>query len=54
MFSNTEVNNRIAKASVAFGRLRENVWERIAIGVSTKLKVYHAVVLTTLLYSCET
>ena len=43
----TEVNNRIAKASVTFGRLRENVWERIAIRLSTKLKVYHAVVLTT-------
>ena len=37
----------IAKASVTFGRLRENVWERIAIRLSTKLKVYHAVVLTT-------
>ena len=43
----TEVNNRIAMASVTFGRLRENVWERIAIRLSTKLKVYHAVVLTT-------
>ena len=43
----TEVNNRIAKASVTFGRLRQNVWERIAIRLSTKLKVYHAVVVTT-------
>ena len=50
----TEDNNRIAKASVAFGRLREYVWERIAIRLSTKLKVYHAVLLITLIYSCET
>ena len=49
-----EVNNRIAKASASFGRLRENVWERRGIRRSTKLKVYHAVILTTLLYASET
>ena len=49
-----KVNNSIVKASVAFGRLRENVCERIAISISTKLKVYRAVLLITLLYSCET
>ena len=49
-----EVNNRIAKASAAFGRLRENVWERRGLSLATKLKVYHAVVLTTLLYASET
>jgi len=48
-----EVNNRIAKASSAFGRLRTNVWERRGIKTSTKLKVYSAVVLTTLLFACE-
>ena len=45
----TEVNNKIAKASVAFGSLHENVWERIAISLTTKLKVYRAAVLITLL-----
>ncbi|XP_047497804.1 uncharacterized protein LOC125044886 [Penaeus chinensis] len=49
-----EVINRIAKASSAFGRLRENVWERTGLSLTTKLKVYRAVVLTTLLYACET
>lgn len=49
-----EVNNRISKASSAFGRLRNNVWERRGITLKTKLKVYSAVVLTTLLYGCET
>lgn len=48
-----EVNNRIAKASAAFGRLRTTVWERRGITLSTKLKVYKAVVLTVLLYACE-
>ena len=49
-----EVTARIAKASVAFGRLRANVWERNGIKLDTKLKVYKAVVLPTLLYACET
>ena len=49
-----EVTARTAKASVAFGRLRTNVWERNGIRHDTKLKVYNAVVLSTLLYACET
>ena len=49
-----EVTARTAKASVAFGRLRTNVWERNGIRLDTKLKVYKAVVLPTLLYLCET
>ena len=32
-----EVTARIAKASVAFGRLRANVWERNGIKLETKL-----------------
>ena len=49
-----EVTARTANASVAFGRLRTNVWERNGIRLHTKLKVYKAVVLPTLLYACET
>jgi hypothetical protein len=49
-----EINNRVAKASAAFGRLRPNVWERRGIHLKTKLEVYKAVVITTLLYGCET
>ena len=49
-----EVTARTAKASVAFGRLRTNIWERIGIRLDTKLKVYKAIVLPTLLYACET
>ena len=48
------VNARIAKASAAFGRLRDSVSDRIGIRPDTKLKVYKAVVLPTLLYACET
>ena len=49
-----EVNARIAKASAAFGRLHGSVWDRSGIRLDTKLKVYKAVVLPTLLYACET
>ena len=49
-----EVDSRIAKASAAFGRLRHNVWDRKGIREDTKLKVYRAIVLPTLLYACET
>ena len=49
-----EVNARIAKASAAFGRLCGSVWARSGIRLDTKLKVYKAVVLPTLLYACET
>ena len=49
-----ETSNRIAKAVSAFGRLRSNVWERRGISLQTKLKVYRAVVLPTLLFASET
>jgi hypothetical protein len=49
-----EINIRIARTSSAFGRLRENVWDRRGIQLLTKLKVYKAVVLPSLLYACET
>ena len=49
-----EVTARTAKASVAFGRLRTNIWERNGIRLDTKLKVYKAVVLPTLFYAYET
>ena len=49
-----EVEMRIAKASSAFGQLRSTVWERRGIKLATKLKVYKAIILPTLLYACET
>ena len=53
MHIDNEVTARTVKASVAFGRLRTNVWERNGIRLDIKLKVYKAVVLPTLLYACE-
>ena len=49
-----ETDAKIAKDSVAFGRLRSSVWERKGVSLATKLSVYRAIVLTTLLYASET
>ena len=49
-----EINNRIQAASGAFGELWKRVWSQHGISISTKCKVYKAIVLPTLLYSAET
>ncbi|BHF57806.1 hypothetical protein SprV_0100075200 [Sparganum proliferum] len=49
-----EVANRISKASQAFGRLQSTVWNRHGLQLSTKLKMYKAVILSTLLYGAKT
>ena len=49
-----EINNPIQAASRAFGCLWKRVWSQHGISVSTKCKLYKAVVLPTLLYSAET
>jgi exonuclease III len=48
-----EIQSRISKASQALGRLRNRVLNHHNVSLSTKLKVYNAVVLTSLLYGCE-
>ena len=49
-----EVTARIAKASSAFGRLTKRLWANCGIRLGTKVAVYKAAVLTSLLYGCET
>ncbi|XP_078612812.1 uncharacterized protein LOC144882704 [Branchiostoma floridae x Branchiostoma japonicum] len=48
-----EVDNRLAKANSAFGRLYSRVWNNKHLKKFTKVSVYRAVVLTTLLYGSE-
>ena len=45
--------NRIAKATTAFGKLRHRLWNERGIKLDTKIQVYKAVVLPTLLYGSE-
>nr|VZI48834.1 unnamed protein product [Spirometra erinaceieuropaei] len=49
-----EVASRTSKASQAFGRLQSTVWNRHGLQLSTKLKMYKAVILPTLIYGAET
>ena len=49
-----EVTSRLAKASASFGRLSSRLWNDHGIRLDTKIAVYKAAVLTTLLYGSET
>ena len=49
-----KVKTRLAKASAAFDRLNRNMWNWRGISEATKIKVYRAVILTTILYGWET
>merc|ERR1712102_203781 len=48
-----EINLRVARASSSFGKLREKVWKRRGLSFETKLQVYRALVLPSLLYGSE-
>ena len=49
-----EVQSRLNKANTAYGRLRSRVFDNHSLRLSTKISVYRAVVLSSLLYGCET
>ena len=49
-----EVKHRIACASIAFGKLRQRVFEDRDLKNSTKLAVYNAMIIPALLYGAET
>ena len=49
-----DLDNRLSKAISSFGRLSKRVWQSHSLRLSTKLQVYRAVVVITLLYGAET
>jgi hypothetical protein len=49
-----EITARLAKASRAFGALHARVWSQRGVTAATKVAVYRAVVLPSLLYGAET
>ena len=49
-----EIASRISKASQALGRPRNRLLNHHNVTLDTKLKVYRAVVLSSLLYGCDT
>ena len=48
-----EIDNRLAKANSAFSRLYKCVWNNKSLKCKTKISVYRAAVLSTLLYGSE-
>ena len=48
-----EIAIRLSKASNSFGRLRSRVWNERDLKEETKIAIYSAVVLSSLLYGCE-
>ena len=48
-----EVSSRIGKAASTFGKLRPRVWENSRLTTHTKVQVYRACVVSTLLYGSE-
>ena len=48
-----KIQNRLKQASTSFGRLRRRVFLNTNISLHTKVLVYKAVCISTLLYGCE-
>ena len=48
-----ELRTRTGKASAAFGKLQQRLWNNRHVSIRVKCKVYRAVVLSTLLYGAE-
>ena len=51
---NDDISMRLSRAGAAFGNLTRRLWNKHGIATATKVKLYKAVVITTLLYGCET
>ena len=49
-----DLDNRLSKANSSFGRLSKRVWQSHSLRLSTKIQVYTAVAVSTLLYDAET
>ena len=47
------ISRRLAKANLSFGRLWTRVWQERGIIMQTKIAVYRAVVMSALLFRCE-
>ena len=50
----TEINRRIGRAVATMAKLTKRVWENGLLTQNTKMRVYQACVLSTLLYGSET
>ena len=53
-YCTSDISRRIALASSAFGRLRENIWKRKYISANLKVRLYGALILPIATYAAET
>ena len=49
-----EIRSRIGKAARVIGVLNEPIWKRKELSRKTKLRVYNAIIVPTLVYGSET
>ena len=49
----SDINSRLAKAGDALGKLQRQLWSEHSVSLPIKNAVYQAVVLSKLLYGCE-
>ena len=49
-----DLDNHLSKASSSFRRLSKRVWQSHSLHLSTKIQIYRAVIIPTLLYGAET
>ncbi|XP_076029806.1 uncharacterized protein LOC143018333 [Oratosquilla oratoria] len=52
--SSKEIENRLQAGHTAYGRLSTRVFKNKDLTTHTKMMVYNAVIVSTLLYACET
>ncbi|XP_076033004.1 uncharacterized protein LOC143020466 [Oratosquilla oratoria] len=52
--SSKEIENRLQAGHTAYGRLSTRVFKNKGLTTHTKVMVYNAVIVSTLLYACET
>ena len=49
-----ELEKRMSKASMSFGRLRERLWNNHNVSIRVKGNIYRAIIMSNLLYGVET
>ena len=49
-----ELQKRMSKDIMSFGRLRERLWNNHNVSIRVKGKIYRSIILSTLLYGAET
>jgi hypothetical protein len=51
--SRSDINRRIRLAAFRYEQLRKSVWQQRAVSLKTKMRIYSAIILPTLLYGAE-